>query len=299
MRELVDICGSMVIAHQHPSLAGIRSGTGIRWSTGWHNDVRSWLYLQEIEHHPKLRRLAAKKQNYRDTADEAKTLYWKEGRFIVYDPKVAASIIIPTGAKKIFLNLLEGYNNHGEIVSAASGRNYAPAIFEKEIAAQGRKKEVLARAMHNLLHEKRIGTVVLNKGTKLEKQSLVVVAFPRGSPEERLRIGVDRTRIARASPWGPGWDRPGIALRIDPRPPCGDRRALDAPAEPLRTAGTSSLISLLIEQNVFMSYRDGAGQHGTRSNAAFDVKASRVGIGAALRTLYSTPLSWSRRSKAR
>jgi hypothetical protein len=35
---------------------------------------------------------------------------------------------------------------------------------------------------------------------------------------------------------------------------------------------------------------DDADQHGTGSNATLDLKASRVGIGAALRTLYSDVL---------
>jgi hypothetical protein len=36
--------------------------------------------------------------------------------------------------------------------------------------------------------------------------------------------------------------------------------------------------------------RNGAGQHRTRPNAGFDLKAARTGIGAALRTLYSDVL---------
>jgi hypothetical protein len=36
--------------------------------------------------------------------------------------------------------------------------------------------------------------------------------------------------------------------------------------------------------------RDGAGQHGTRPKAGFDLKAVRTGMGAVLRTLYSDVL---------
>jgi hypothetical protein len=36
--------------------------------------------------------------------------------------------------------------------------------------------------------------------------------------------------------------------------------------------------------------RDGIGRHGTRSNAGFDLKAVRTGIGAALRTVHSDVL---------
>jgi len=36
--------------------------------------------------------------------------------------------------------------------------------------------------------------------------------------------------------------------------------------------------------------RDGVGPHGTRPDAGFDLKAVRIGIGAALRTLHSEVL---------
>jgi RecA-family ATPase len=45
LRGMAIASGAMVLVCAHPSLDGIRSGTGLSGSTGWHNSVRARAYM--------------------------------------------------------------------------------------------------------------------------------------------------------------------------------------------------------------------------------------------------------------
>jgi hypothetical protein len=67
--------GSVVLLG-HPSLEGIRSGTGLSGSTGWHNSVRARMYFRAAgDDEDELRELEFKKNNYGRVADTVKLEY--------------------------------------------------------------------------------------------------------------------------------------------------------------------------------------------------------------------------------
>jgi len=53
-----------VILLAHPSMSGMASGTGTSGSTGWHNSVRSRMYLEGDDKDDDARTLKFKKSNY-------------------------------------------------------------------------------------------------------------------------------------------------------------------------------------------------------------------------------------------
>ena len=71
-----------VILTAHPSVAGMRDGSGLSGSTAWNNSVRSRLYLTrpEGEANSNVRVLQMKKSNYGSTEAELR-IVWKNGAF--------------------------------------------------------------------------------------------------------------------------------------------------------------------------------------------------------------------------
>ena len=84
LRDIAIACDAAVIVTAHPSLSGRASGTGEAGSTGWHNAVRSRLYLKtppDEEDDDNLRILATMKANYGRKEKEMR-LRWIDGVFI-------------------------------------------------------------------------------------------------------------------------------------------------------------------------------------------------------------------------
>ncbi|MDW9618314.1 AAA family ATPase [Sinorhizobium meliloti] len=81
-----------VLLLTHPSLSGMNSGSGMSGSTGWHNAMRSRIYLtkrnanggDEEEVDPDARYLTPKKSNY-SKLGEVIPLRWEDGRFVRAD----------------------------------------------------------------------------------------------------------------------------------------------------------------------------------------------------------------------
>jgi RecA-family ATPase len=71
----------------HPSQAGLRDGSGTSGSTGWHNSVKSRLYLERIrdeqgrEPDQDRRRLRAMKANYAPLGEDIELVY-DQGQFV-------------------------------------------------------------------------------------------------------------------------------------------------------------------------------------------------------------------------
>jgi RecA-family ATPase len=162
-RQFVGLLRGLAIAHnlavvliEHPSLAGLSSGTGMSGSTGWNNAVRSRLYLETIkddageEIDAGLRVLRVMKANYGRSGQELR-LRWQNGLFILdgagggFDKLVADA-----KAERVFLDLLGKYAAQGCDVSDSPGSNYAPAEF----AGQGPQpvtKNAMRDAMRRLI----------------------------------------------------------------------------------------------------------------------------------------------------
>lgn len=82
LRVIATRLGATVILTSHPSVAGMRDGTGLSGSTAWNNSVRSRLYLTrpEDEKNTNVRLLQMKKSNYGSTEPEIR-IVWQDGVF--------------------------------------------------------------------------------------------------------------------------------------------------------------------------------------------------------------------------
>lgn len=95
LRQLALRIQGVVILTQHPSNEGMSSGSGRSGSTGWHNSVRSRLYLtkpkqQGPEDNPtNERHLKTMKQNNASFGDKL-SIEWKSGVFVLTQDLAAA-----------------------------------------------------------------------------------------------------------------------------------------------------------------------------------------------------------------
>lgn len=164
-RQFIGMLRSLAIRHEcavvllaHPSLSGIQSGTGMSGSTGWHNSVRSRLYLRRVvqgedEPNPDARVLETMKANYGPTGEEI-ALTWRNGVFEV-DP---AETTLDRSARRSkamrkFMELLRLFTEQGRDVNSRAGRYYAPTIFAAHPEAEGITKNAFADAMECLFSQ--------------------------------------------------------------------------------------------------------------------------------------------------
>jgi RecA-family ATPase len=144
MQALAMVANGAVTVLSHPSLAGIKSGSGISGSTAWHGAFRFRQYLQgakqdddDEESDSDVRELAFKKNQYGPTG-ETITLRWSKGLFL---PVAGASTFERAAAEQaaehLFLTLLDDFNRQGDNTCAkSSARNFAPTLFAKEKQAK-------------------------------------------------------------------------------------------------------------------------------------------------------------------
>jgi RecA-family ATPase len=154
-----------VILLAHPSLSGIASGSGTSGSTGWHNSVRSRLYLTRmvsdgVEPDPNLRLLTNKKQNYGPSGTEFR-IRWEDGAFVregsaTETAGAFGALNAMLEAEAVFLNLLGQYTTQGRNVGASPSSSYAPVQFAREPQAKGIKAKAFTAAMNSLFQKNRI-----------------------------------------------------------------------------------------------------------------------------------------------
>ncbi|HSR79637.1 MAG TPA: AAA family ATPase, partial [Hyphomicrobiaceae bacterium] len=155
--QLAVASGGSVILISHPSLAGMANSSGISGSTGWHNTVRSRMYLEGVkakqgglnngdpaeeaeEIDSDLRRLKFLKNQYGPAAAEV-VLRWRSGMFLPPSVPtdfekaartVQAEPVLMTGLRRI---MAAGGNLSGDL----SAKNYAPRVIAKEPEASAAK----------------------------------------------------------------------------------------------------------------------------------------------------------------
>ena len=186
---IVEIDSAMVLA-SHPSLEGIRSGSGISGSTAWHNSVRSRMYFRSADEidDPELRVLEVKKANYAKVSEQI-LLRWKNG---VYVPEPRAGSLDQMAADKkiddLFIDLLRRFTKEGRYVSDKRSPAYAPTLFtdEPEAKAAEATSKLLAEAMKRLFAAKKIrvqteGPPSRRSNKIVEDERGVVVQFPGGT----------------------------------------------------------------------------------------------------------------------
>jgi RecA-family ATPase len=145
----------------HPSLQGIRSGSGYSGSTAWHDAFRFRQYLraaQEDEDTPVdpandngLRELTFMKNQYGPPAAKL-TLRWRDGLFLPESTGGSANLeklAEDAKADTAFLDLLDRFTEQGRNAShAPNSPNFAPTAFAKEGCGFSRKQ--LDAAMRRL-----------------------------------------------------------------------------------------------------------------------------------------------------
>lgn len=156
-----------VIITQHPSVAGMASGAGSSGSTGWHNSVRSRVYLtsprrvdDEGDEIPTDERfLKFMKSNYGPKGGKLR-LMWKEGVFVPSSEADAVAIVDELRVRDILLDVA------GELVRTGA-----------ELSADiGAKSGLIAKARSNATLS-RLPQIVLQKAQEalIERGDLVVV----------------------------------------------------------------------------------------------------------------------------
>jgi RecA-family ATPase len=150
-----------VMLIQHPSLSGLQDRTGRSGTTGWNNAGKWRGNFTKINSDDDLdnglRRYEVVKNNYGPIGEKIQ-VRWERGVFVleggaVPSPERAAA---DAAMEKVFLRCLDIKTTQGISVSPYTGKNYAPAVFEKVPEANGHKAKALALAMERLLSAKRI-----------------------------------------------------------------------------------------------------------------------------------------------
>ena len=151
----------------HPSLEGIRSGSGLSGSTAWHNSVRSRCVFKhyqeddEEEADPDLRVLEWRKNNY-GPPQSTITVRYKNGVYVV-EGGAGGSLeqqLRERNVDAVFLEGLRERNEQDRPVSDKSGSNYAPTEIADMPRAKNAKPRIgakdIKRAMDRLFAAKRI-----------------------------------------------------------------------------------------------------------------------------------------------
>ena len=146
-----------VLMIAHPSLEGIRSGSGLSGSTAWHNSVRARCVLKKYKEpdsgdnedpgEPTLgsdmRMLEFRKNNY-GPPQSSIPLMWKDGVFVAQTSQGNTTLehrLYEHNIEALFLKVLRRRNMQDRPVSDRSGPNYAP----KELAAEPEVREIKPR----------------------------------------------------------------------------------------------------------------------------------------------------------
>jgi RecA-family ATPase/5S rRNA maturation endonuclease (ribonuclease M5) len=163
MQALAMVAGGSVTVLSHPSLQGIASGSGISGSTAWHGAFRFRQYLTSVKPEngeqpdDDLRELQFKKNQYGPKAETVVARY-QRGLFLPV-PGVGSLEKMAQNQKddELFLTMLDQFERQGRPVSdKPNANNYAPALFSKDLRANGTSKTRLADAMNRLFGANKI-----------------------------------------------------------------------------------------------------------------------------------------------
>jgi RecA-family ATPase len=164
MQALAMVARASVTVLSHPSLAGMRDGTGISGSTAWHNAFRFRHYLTapkpDGDEPPdtNLREVQFLKNQY-GTRGQNMVLEYRNGLFLPVAGTVNMSAAMRASkAEQVFMELLDKFAAQGRPVSdKKSANNYAPSEFIKEKdVSKGLRKDDLAEAMRALFRNSKI-----------------------------------------------------------------------------------------------------------------------------------------------
>jgi len=156
-----------VMLLQHPSVSGMQDGTGRSGSTAWNNASRWRLnFTFDKDGSGDVRKLKTEKVNY-GKPGEIIQLAWDRGIFsradCVADP---IQLGIEADVEAAYLHCLQVKTARFETVSHRTGKNYAPAIFERMREAGTFRRGAFERAQERLLSDGRIEVVRVGSPAK-------------------------------------------------------------------------------------------------------------------------------------
>jgi RecA-family ATPase len=183
LRKLAIAADAAILLISHPSVAGLNTGTGASGSTAWNNSVRSRLYFTSAttkdgnELDPDLRELKVMKSNYGPPGETVR-VRWHRGAYVMEASKSPTErAAAEANIDDTFLRCLDAKTAQGINVVAATGRGYAPSVFEAMPEAAGFKRKAFAPAMERLLSAKRIRVDTFGPPSK-QRTRLVRVQAP-------------------------------------------------------------------------------------------------------------------------
>ena len=127
----MEIDGSVIFL-SHPSVDGMRSGSGSSGSTAWNASVRSRLYLKasENEDHPEERLLEMKKANYAERA-RPQRIAFVDGVFVAVDePSANGGKVQAIEVENIILSVVRRLLGEGDRISPSQ---YAPNSLRSRV----------------------------------------------------------------------------------------------------------------------------------------------------------------------
>jgi RecA-family ATPase len=182
LTSLARDCDGAVLLTAHPSLDGLRTGSGTAGSTAWNNAVRSRLYLthEDGDETGDRRVLHRKKANYASRRDIIR-LTWRDGVFVADE---ASSGVRGTSrgrkAETIFLELLAKVTDEGRHVSQNNkASNYAPRLFADRPEREGFTKQDFRRAMEGLFAQGRIRNEIYGDRPSRQFEHIAIVLTDR------------------------------------------------------------------------------------------------------------------------
>ncbi|TIO10944.1 AAA family ATPase [Mesorhizobium sp.] len=186
LRKLAMEIDCAIVMLAHPSVDGMRSGTGSSGSTAWNNSVRSRIYLTTESGDgadSDVRILTTMKANYGKKGNVLR-IRWQDGVFVLDDGKpTAAASLLNKRADELFRSLLSAANRSGIRVAPTRGVNYAPTVLSERPDADGFTKKQFEAAMQRLLAEGIIKVVWEGPPSK-QRQRLIVAAEDFGPESE-------------------------------------------------------------------------------------------------------------------
>ena len=185
-----DMDGAVLLI-DHPSLEGLRSGSGMSGSTSWHNAVRARLFVTRLkdddgeESRDELV-LSTRKANYAAIADDI-VLHWDDGAFVPETPPAGiVASIERVNVEKAFLEGLETLERQGVNASPSPhARNFVARLIAETPIGKRHGKRALASAMHDLFQRGVIASENYGRKGDERRNRVVIVQPAEGDQQHR------------------------------------------------------------------------------------------------------------------
>src|SRR5262249_29475144 len=148
----------------HPSIAGIKTDTGLSGNTQWHNAVRARFYMKMVKPEKgelpdnDLREIVFKKNQYGALSDSI-VLRYQHGLFLPLEGVSVDAAAKQVAAEGLFIELLQEYTGQNRhLAHGYSSIHYAPKVFASHPRAKEARLSVtdFANAMESLFTAKKI-----------------------------------------------------------------------------------------------------------------------------------------------